>query len=51
MIHPQCELFDPGQEPPLAEHLTPVYPGTQELSQAVLRRLIAVVLAVCRQTR
>ncbi len=44
MIHPQCELFNPGQEPPLAEHLTPVYPGTQELRQAVLRRLISVVL-------
>ena len=44
MIHPQCESFDPGQAPPLDAHLTPVYPSTMGLGQAVLRRLAGEAL-------
>jgi ATP-dependent DNA helicase RecG len=38
MVHPRWRVVEPGT--PLADRLTPVYPTTKGLAQAVLRRLI-----------
>ena len=45
MVHPQCRVV--REEEPLAESLTPVYPTTQGLSQATLRKLIGEALGCC----
>lgn len=42
MVHPKCRAVDDGT--PLQQSLTPVYPTTAGLSQAVLRKLIANAL-------
>jgi len=42
MAHPQCSVLRSGAEPPLPEHLSPVYPTTAGLGQ---QRLSAMVLA------
>ncbi len=42
MVHPRCRVVD--DDTPLQQSLTPVYPATAGLSQAVLRRLIANAL-------
>lgn len=36
MAHPQCRVIRKGHEPPLPDHLTPVYPTTAGLGQAKL---------------
>jgi ATP-dependent DNA helicase RecG len=43
IVHPQYRIV--GENEPLAETLTPVYPTTQGLSQNTLRKLIADALA------
>ncbi|MDP2783558.1 MAG: ATP-dependent DNA helicase RecG [Sulfurimicrobium sp.] len=45
MIHPQCRVVK--EDTPLAEALTPVYPTTQGLSQATLRKLVGEALQQC----
>jgi ATP-dependent DNA helicase RecG len=42
MVHPKCRAVD--DDTPLRQSLTPVYPTTAGLSQAVLRKLIANAL-------
>ncbi len=42
MVHPRCRAV--GEGAPLAESLTPVYPTTAGLSQAVLRKLAGLAL-------
>ncbi|BCB28105.1 ATP-dependent DNA helicase RecG [Sulfurimicrobium lacus] len=45
MVHPQCRVVK--EDTPLAEALTPVYPTTQGLSQATLRKLVGEALQQC----
>lgn len=45
MVHPQCRVVKEGT--PLAETLTPIYPTTQGLSQATLRKLVGEALQLC----
>ena len=45
MVHPQYRALTPGEEPPVEEHLTPVYPATEGLGQPQLRRLTDAALA------
>ncbi len=40
MAHPQCQVIRDGHEPPLPDHLTPVYPTTAGLGQAKLAERI-----------
>ena len=44
MAHPQCQALTETESPPLPEALTPVYPTTQGVSQAVLVRLVLTAL-------
>ena len=44
MVHPEYRAIAPGQTPPVEEHLTPVYPTTEGLGQAQLRRLTDAAL-------
>lgn len=48
MIHPQYESFETGYAPPLDMRLTPVYPSTTNLHQAVIRRLVNEALRLMR---
>lgn len=50
MIHPQYESFEIGHSPPLDMRLTPVYPSTTNLHQAVIRRLVDEALRLMRTT-
>lgn len=45
MIHPEYRLVDAETSLPVSDHLTPVYPITEGLSQQRLRSLIDAVLA------
>jgi len=45
IVHPQCRVVK--EDTPLAEALTPVYPTTQGLSQAMLRKLVGEALQQC----
>jgi ATP-dependent DNA helicase RecG len=45
MVHPQYKLV--GEDEPVAEALTPVYPTTAGLSQPALRKLVQGALAAC----
>ncbi len=44
MVHPEYRLFGQGEPLPLDERLTPVYPATEGVQQATLRRLAAQAL-------
>lgn len=48
MAHPHCQALGETESPPLPEALTPVYPTTQGVGQAVLSRLIETALARLR---
>ncbi len=39
MIHPECQLIDPDQPTPVASELTPIYPTSEGLHQARLRKM------------
>ncbi len=47
MVHPEYQVL--GEQAPIAvdDHLTPIYPATEGLTQATLRRLIQQAFAVC----
>ena len=45
MVHPEYRALTPGDEVPVEEHLTPVYPATEGLGQPQLRRLTDAALA------
>ena len=40
MVHPEYRLLEDDQPSPVEEHLTPVYPTTEGMQQAGLRRLL-----------
>ena len=44
MAHPQCQALDEAEPAPLPTSLTPVYPTTQGVGQALLVRLIGAAL-------
>jgi ATP-dependent DNA helicase RecG len=39
MVHPEYRLLDEGEEAPLEDHLTPIYPTTEGMNQTNWRRL------------
>lgn len=44
--HPEYQVIATGKAPPVEEQLTPVYPATEGVQQATLRKLIAQALAL-----
>lgn len=44
MIHPEYQRLDGQVSPPVNEYLTPIYPTTEGLGQATLRKLAATAL-------
>ena len=44
IIHPEYQIIDPDNIPPLASTLTPIYPSTKGLSQGKLRSMIKLAL-------
>lgn len=44
MVHPEYRRLAGGEDPPLDETLTPVYPGTEGLQQGRVRRLVEAAL-------
>jgi len=44
MIHPEYQQLGPGENPPIENTLTPVYPTTEGLAQTRMRKLIQQVL-------
>lgn len=46
MIHPECQIIDIDDPPPVATELTPIYPTTEGLNQARLRKLTDQALAI-----
>ena len=44
MIHPECELIDRDNPKPLPATLTPIYPTTEGLHQASLKRILQQVI-------
>ncbi|MDD5241769.1 MAG: ATP-dependent DNA helicase RecG [Sulfuricella sp.] len=48
MVHPQYRMV--REDDPVAEALTPIYPTTAGLSQAVLRKLVLAALSGCDLT-
>ncbi len=44
MIHPEYQLLQEDKNPPLEQHLTPIYPTTEGLQQFRLRKLIDQVM-------
>ena len=49
LVHPECQILDAEQPPPLESGLTPVYRTTEGLHQARLRRLIEQALILLQQ--
>ncbi len=49
MVHPEYHVLGQGTAPPLADALTPVYPATEGLGQAALRRVTGAALARLEQ--
>ena len=44
IIHPEYQIINPDNIPPLASTLTPIYPSTKGLSQGKLRSMIKLAL-------
>ncbi|HXH03348.1 MAG TPA: ATP-dependent DNA helicase RecG [Candidatus Competibacteraceae bacterium] len=44
MVHPECRRLNSPYPPPPEEHLTPIYPTTEGLSQYLLRAAVAQAL-------
>lgn len=44
MVHPEIKVIHEGQSIPPEQHLTPIYPATEGLSQYTLRKLTSNVL-------
>jgi ATP-dependent DNA helicase RecG len=44
MVHPEYRRLDAAELEPVEQHLTPIYPTTEGLSQLTLRQLVAQVL-------
>ena len=41
MVHPECQVIDTNSPPPMEDRLTPIYPSTEGLHQARMRKLVA----------
>jgi ATP-dependent DNA helicase RecG len=41
IIHPECQIIDPSSPLPMEDRLTPIYPTTEGLHQARMRKLVA----------
>ena len=50
MIHPECRIIDIDDPPPVATELTPIYPTTEGLHQARLRKLTDRALTIMNAT-
>lgn len=46
IFHPEFQVIHPGQELPIEQHLTPIYPATDGLSQNMLRKLTSNALTL-----
>ena len=44
IVHPEYRRIDPGTAEPTEEHLTPIYPGTEGVTQGRLRMLVGMAL-------
>ena len=44
LVHPETEVFDVDDPPPLPQTLTPIYPTTEGLHQLSIKRILAQVL-------
>ncbi len=44
IVHPEYRRVDPGAAAPPEEHLTPIYPGTEGVTQGRLRMLVRMAL-------
>jgi ATP-dependent DNA helicase RecG len=44
IVHPEYRLVDPAAAEPTEEHLTPIYPGTEGVTQGRLRMLVGMAL-------
>lgn len=44
MVHPEFKLIAEGKQLPIDQHLTPIYPATEGLSQYMLRKLTSNAL-------
>ena len=51
MVHPEYQVLAPDQELPIDETLTPIYPATEGLQQATLRKLTTQALAVLEKSK
>lgn len=49
MVHPEYRHLKEGEAPPVEEHLTPIYPTTDGLTQNTFRRLLAQALLYLEQ--
>ncbi len=49
MVHPEYEIINPDQPPPLNSFLTPVYPVTDGLHQLSLRKIMLQLIAQLSQ--
>ncbi len=49
MVHPEYRHLKDGEEPPIEEHLTPIYPTTDGLTQNTFRRLLTQALRFLEQ--
>lgn len=48
MIHPEYQILQSADDCTVEEHLTPIYPAIEKLSQTRIRQLIKMALAYCQ---
>lgn len=49
MVHPEYQLLQDDNDCTVDEHLTPIYPATQGLTQSRLRQLVNLALTACQE--
>jgi len=49
MVHPEYEIINPSEPPPLTSYLTPVYPVTEGLHQLTLRKIMQQLISQLSQ--
>lgn len=49
MVHPEYQLLNDTSEFTVDEHLTPIYPATEGLTQTRLRQIVKLALTACHQ--